>query len=244
VSLPLDAVVRWKRPGRRRKSGASGAAAEVLGVESPPVPPPLAILGTHVFAEEVADLVEQRGEHELVAFVENWDRERVGRTLAGRPVIWVDELADHAGEWSAVCAIGSPERRDYVEHVAALGVGFATVVHPSAVVAPSARLGSGCIVSPGVVIGAQTEIGEHVILNRGVLVGHHTRISSCVTLSPGANVAGCVEIGDGAYVGMGATVIDRRTVGAGALVAAGAVVVRDVPDSVRVQGVPARAVAR
>jgi acetyltransferase EpsM len=205
---------------------------------------PLAILGTHVFAEEVADLVDQVGEHELVAFVENWDRERVGRTLAGRPVIWVDELAEHADEWSAVCAIGSPERRDYVEQVAGLGVEFATLVHRSAVVAPSARLGAGCIVSPGVVIGAHTVIGEHVILNRGVLVGHHTRVGSCVTLSPAANIAGCAEIGDGAYVGMGATVVDRRTVGAGALVAAGAVVVRDVPDAVRVQGVPARAVER
>jgi acetyltransferase EpsM len=203
---------------------------------------PLAILGTHVFAEEVADLVEQIGEHELVAFVENWDRERAGRTLAGRPVIWVDELAERSGEWSAVCAIGSPERRAYIEQVAGLGIAFATVRHPSAVIAPSARLGPGCVVSPGVVVGAHTEIGDHVILNRGVLVGHHTRIGSFVTLSPAANVAGCVEVGTGAYVGMGATVIDRRTIGPGALVAAGAVVVRDVPENTRVQGVPARAV--
>jgi acetyltransferase EpsM len=205
---------------------------------------PLAILGTHVFAEEVADLVAQIGDHELVAFVENWDRERAGRTLADRPVIWVEELAEHAGEWRAVCAIASPDRRAYVEHVAGLGVAFATVIHPSAVVAPSARLGAGCIVSPGVVIGAHARIGEHVILNRGVLVGHHTEVGSCVTLSPAANVAGCVEIGHGAYIGMGATVIDRRSVGAGALVAAGAVVVRDVPDGTRVQGVPARVVER
>jgi acetyltransferase EpsM len=204
------------------------------------VPAPLAILGTHTFAEEVADVVAQAGEHEVVAFVENWDRERVGRVLAGQPVIWVDELAEHAGEWSAVCAIGSPDRRAYIEQVAGLGVTFATVVHPSAVVAPSARLGAGCIVSPAAVIGAHTQVGEHVIVNRGVLVGHHTRIGSFVTLSPAANVAGCVEVGDGAYVGMGATVIDRRTVGAGALVAAGAVVVRDVPEGARVQGVPAR----
>jgi sugar O-acyltransferase (sialic acid O-acetyltransferase NeuD family) len=204
----------------------------------------LAILGTHTFAEEVADLVEQIGEHELVAFVENWDRERTGRTVAGRPVIWVDELAEHAGEWSVVCGIGSPERRGYVEHVATLGVEFATVVHPTAVVAPSARLGAGCIVSPGAVLGAHTEFGEHVIVNRGVLVGHHTRVGSCVTLSPGVNLAGLVEIGAGTFVGIGATVIDRRTVGAGALVAAGAVVVRDVPDAARVQGVPARVVER
>lgn len=186
----------------------------------------------------------QTGEHELVAFVENWDRERAGRALAGLPVIWVDELAEHAGEWSAVCAIASPQRRAYVDHVAGLGIAFTSVVHPSAVVAPSARLGAGCIVSPGVVVGAHTDIGEHVILNRGVLVGHHTRVGSCVTMSPGANVAGCVDIGDGAYIGMGATVIDRRKVGPGALVAAGAVVVRDVAEDGRVQGVPARAVER
>jgi acetyltransferase EpsM len=205
---------------------------------------PLAILGSGVFAEEVADLVAQSGEHDVVAFVENWERERAGKSLSGRPVIWVDELAEHAGEWSAVCAIAAPERRGYVDHVAGLGIDFATVLHPSAVVAPSAQLGAGCIVSPGVVVGAHTEIGQHVILNRGVLVGHHTRVGSCVTVSPGANIAGCVEIGDGAYIGMGATVIDRRTVGAGALVAAGAVVVKDVPGTARVQGVPARVVER
>ena len=49
----------------------------------------LAILGTRTFAEEVSDLVEQTGEHEVVAFVENWERERAGRVLDGRPVIWV-----------------------------------------------------------------------------------------------------------------------------------------------------------
>ena len=139
---------------------------------------------------------------------------------------------------------GSPERRAYVEQAAAMGIEFATLVHPSAVVAPTARLGQGCIVAPGTVIAAHTRIGDHVILNRGVLVGHHTSVGSCVTLSPGANVAGCVEIGDGVFLGMGATVIDRRRVGAGALVAAGAVVVRDVPEGARVQGVPARAVER
>ena len=170
---------------------------------------PLLILGTHVFAEEVADLVEQAGEHELAGFVENWDRDRAGRELLGRPVHWIGDVAPLARTHVAVCAIGTTRRRDYVEQVAELGFSFATVRHPSAIVSPRAQVAPGCVLSARVVVATGTRIGAHTILNRGVLVGHHTEIGSCVTVSPGANVAGCVTIGDGAYVGMGATVLDR-----------------------------------
>lgn len=145
----------------------------------------LLILGTHVFAEEVADLVEQAGEHELAGFVENWDRERCGRELLGRPVHWIDDVAPLAATHLAVCAIGTTRRRDYVEQVAELGFGFATVRHPSAVVSPRAEVAPGCVVGARVVVATGTRIGAHVILNRGVLVGHHTEIGRCFTVSPG-----------------------------------------------------------
>ncbi len=204
--------------------------------------PPLLILGTHVFAEEVADLVDQADEHELAGFVENWDRERSGRELLDRPVHWIDDVGPLARTHAAVCAIGTTRRRAYVEQVAAMGFAFATVRHPSAVVSPRAEVEPGCVVGARVVIATGTRIGAHVILNRGVLIGHHTEIGSCVTVSPGANVAGCVSIGDGAYVGMGATVLDRIRVGEDAVVGAGAVVTRDVPAGTQVLGVPARVV--
>jgi acetyltransferase EpsM len=204
----------------------------------------LVILGTRVFAEEVADLVEQAGEHELAAFAENWERERCDRQLLGRPVVWVDDLPELAATHQAVCAIGTTRRRVFVEQAAGHGIGFTTVRHPSAIVSPSAAIGEGAIVGARVVVGAHTRIGSHAILNRGVLVGHHTEIGDYVTASPGANIAGLVTIGDGAYIGMGATVIDRITIGANSLVGAGAVVTKDVPEGVQVQGVPARIVRR
>jgi acetyltransferase EpsM len=202
----------------------------------------LLILGSHIFAEEVADLVEQAGEHELAGFAENWDRERCDEDLLGLPVHWIDDVAGLADTHLAVCAIGTTQRRAFVEQAEALGFGFATVRHPSAVVSPRARIGAGAIVGPGVIVATQADVGAHTILNRGVLVGHHTTLGCYVTVSPGANVAGKVTIGDGAYVGMGATVLDRMQVGEDAVVGAGAVVTRDVPARTQVLGVPARVV--
>ena len=202
----------------------------------------LLILGSHIFAEEVADLVEQAGELELAGFVENWDRARCGADLLGRPVHWIEDVAGLAGTHLAVCAIGTTKRRGFVEQAQALGFGFATVRHPSAVVSPRAEVAAGAIVSAGVIVATQAQVGAHTILNRGVLVGHHTTVGRYVTVSPGANIAGKVTIGDGAYVGMGATVLDRMRIGEDAVVGAGAVVTRDVPARTQVLGVPARVV--
>jgi acetyltransferase EpsM len=51
-----------------------------------------------------------------------------------------------------------------------------------------------------------------------------------------------VEIGDGTYVGMGATVLDNISIGKGCTIGAGSVVTKDLPDAVKVVGVPARIV--
>lgn len=204
--------------------------------------PPLLILGTHVFAEEVADLATESGEHELAGFVENWDRERCRTELLGRPVHWIDDVAELAATHVAVCAIGTTKRRGFVEQAESLRFRFATVRHPTAVVSRAARIEPGAVLSAGVIVATHARIGAHVILNRGVLVGHHTTIGRYVTVSPAANVAGGVTIADGAYIGMGATILDRIRVGEDAVVGAGAVVTRDVPPRTQVVGVPARAV--
>lgn len=200
----------------------------------------LIILGTRLFAEEVAEIVADGGEYELVGFGENWERERCAAPLLGLPVHWVDDLPPLAATHLAVCAIGTTKRAAYVAQVEAMGFRFATVAHPTAHVSRTARVGDGSIVSAGVVVAARAEIGRHVILNRGALIGHHSAIGDGVTVSPGANIAGRVHIGAGAFVGIGAIVVDRVTIGAGAFVGAGAVVVRDVPDHVQVVGTPAR----
>ncbi len=204
---------------------------------------PLLICGTRTFAVEVADLVTDIPDLEVAGFVENEDRERCAGTLEGLPIHWVDDLAELAGTHSAVCALATTHRSRFTDQVAALGMPFATLVHPTAHVSRSSTLGEGTIVSAGAIVGAQTSIGRHCILNRGVLVGHHTTIGDHCTLNPGANVAGRLTLGDRVFVGMGAQVLGELHVGPGAVIGAGAVVTKDVDERAVVMGVPARPVA-
>jgi acetyltransferase EpsM len=202
----------------------------------------IVVLGSGRFAAEVADLVAQTGGQRVEGFVEGRDRGRCEETLFGLPVTWIDEAAPLAAVHEAVCAVGTTKRNAFVEDAEAAGFRFTSVIHPSAVVSPSATVGAGCIVGPATVVGAESRLGAHVILNRGALIGHHATIGDFVTVSPGANIAGSSTVGDQAFIGMGALVLDQRSVGQGAIVGAGAVVTRDVPARAHVQGVPARIV--
>jgi acetyltransferase EpsM len=201
---------------------------------------PILILGTYAFAEEVDDLISEIPEWRTAGFVENADRSRCGSTLHGKPIHWVDDLGTVGRGHHLICAIGTTKRRHYIEQVAPFGLPFATIVHPSARISSTSRIGVGSIVSVGVIVAAHAEVGSHVILNRGTMVGHHTRIGSCVTISPGANVAGKCIIEDDCYIAMGSIVLDYRHVGKGSVVAAASLVTRDVPPNVRVMGAPAR----
>jgi len=203
----------------------------------------IALLGTGLFAEELTDLVSAIVGIELVTYVENLDRARVGKSSNGVPIVWVDDILQ-LGDIGAVSAITTTERERYVAQVAAMGIRFTRLVHPSAVVAPSAALGLGVVIQANVVIGAQTVLGDHVIVNRGALIGHHSRLGEFATVQAGANISGATDIGARAYVWPSATVLDHLRVGEGALIGAGAVVTRDVEPHVQVVGVPARVVKR
>lgn len=203
---------------------------------------PILVLGARTLSEDIADRISEIPGFEVVGFVENMDPERCKDSIDGLPILWVDELAAMAGTHLAVCGLATTQRKRYVDQVAALGMRFATLVHPSASVSAKSSLGGGCFVSAAACIGAKTELGKQVFVNRGALIGHHTRIGDYVTIQPGANIAGMVTVGEGTYIAMGAVILDRLTIGRDCVIGAGSVVTKDVPDRVQVVGVPARIV--
>lgn len=196
------------------------------------------IAGTRSFAAEVAGYAREAG-LELAGLLEPNDRDRIGGTVHGLPVAWLEDAGAEAGT-PALVGTGDRDRREVAARLEAAGFRPATLVHPTAHVPARTEIGPGTIVAPGAVIGAEVRIGRQVVVGRGSLVGHHTHVGEFATLGPGANVAGNSRLGPDAFLGMGAVVRDHVTVGAGAVVAMGAVVIGDVEPSAEVRGLPAR----
>lgn len=116
----------------------------------------------------------------------------------------------------------------------------ATIIHPSAVVSPSAELGVGCFIGPRAVVNARARIGVGAIVNSGAIVEHDVHVGSFAHLAPASVLLGQSRVGDNALIGGGAVVLPSRTVGAGATIGAGAVATRQVAENDVVVGVPAR----
>jgi UDP-perosamine 4-acetyltransferase len=205
---------------------------------------PVIVLGSGGHAKVLVEALRAQGTK--VIGVTDADPARRGAAVLGADVIGTDE-ALHGFPPSAamlVNGLGSvgatTSRRKLFERFKGRGYRFATVVHPTAWVSPSARLGEGVQIMAGCVVQADCAIGDDSIVNSGASVDHDCRIGSHVHIAPGVTLSGGVEVGDNAHIGTASTVMQGVRVGESSIVGAGAVVIKNVPPRVTVGGVPAR----
>jgi hypothetical protein len=98
----------------------------------------IAIIGAGGFAREVADVVHAinaaNPTYEFVGYLDD-NSARWGEILNDSPILGGIEWAGAHGDVQLVCGIGNPRtRKAVVERYAALGVRFATLIHPMAVI--------------------------------------------------------------------------------------------------------------
>nr|WP_222533451.1 acetyltransferase [Azospirillum sp. 412522] len=140
-----------------------------------------------------------------------------------------------------VVAVGEPaDRARLAGRLADAGGAFVSIVHPTAYVAPTARVGAGCVLCPLCFVGAFAAIADHAVVNAHASLGHDARLGRAAVLSPHASCGGGAFIGEEALLGSGAILLPGQSVGARARVAPGAVVYGPVPDGAMAMGNPAR----
>jgi len=135
-------------------------------------------------------------------------------------------------------------RRMVAERLLARGAEFATLVHPTAVVAESARIGRGSILCPGAIVSDSATLGECVLMNYHASLGHDASAGDFAVLSPYATLGGGATVGGDVFLGLHASVGPGRSVGARSKVSANSCVLSDTPADSIIYGVPGRIVPR
>lgn len=89
-----------------------------------------------------------------------------------------------------------------------------TVIHPTAVIDVSAKIGSGCFIGPLATVSIDAVVEDHSIIHLQSSIGHDSRVGSHCTVLPGARISGNVSLGDGVLIGSNAFIFQGSQVGA------------------------------
>lgn len=144
-----------------------------------------------------------------------------------------------------VVAIGNNQIRKKIVGLLNIKIDYyGTVIHPSAIISPSASIQAGTVIMPNVVVNADCQIGGHVILNSTCVVEHDCVVENFAHISPGTILTGGVTVGEGTQLGAKSTVIPLIKIGDWSMVGAGSVVIKNIDDRITAAGVPARVIKK
>ena len=209
--------------------------------------PELVVVGAGGFGRETVEAVRALntvgGRWRLAGYLDD-EPALHGKVIDGVPVLGSAEELDNMPDVSVVvCTARSDNYVSRPRIVETLGLPperYATIIHPSASVSTSSRVGPGTVLLAQTVLTAAVTVGSHVAIMPHVILTHDDVIGDFATVASGVCLGGNVHVGRCAYVGAGALVREHRSIGSYALVGMGAVVTRDIPPREVWAGVPAR----
>ena len=138
------------------------------------------------------------------------------------------------------CAICNPPVRKKVIHILLeKGAEFISVIHSTALIQETAKLGTGIILCPYTTVNDHAVLGDYVMLNEMTTIGHDANIGNYTCTMGHVDITGFAKVGETSYFGSGARALPHSRIGNNAFVGAGSVVIRRVRDNTKVFGVPA-----
>lgn len=103
-------------------------------------------------------------------------------------------------------------------------------VHPTAVIADSAKIGKGNIIYPYCLIGPNVKIADFNFFNCHVAIGHDSKIYNNNIFSPNCCIAGSVKINKNNFFGLKSAVIPNKKIGKDNIIQAGMIVDKDISN--------------
>lgn len=135
-------------------------------------------------------------------------------------------------------------RKPVFEYLSCHGWHAINVIHPDAVVSPTAKLGKGILIECGCLVTPSPVIGDNVVVNTGSQVNHDNIVEDNVYIASGVILSGGVIIGENTLLDDGVIVTLGSKVGKDSLIGAGAIVTKDIPDGVVAYGNPCKVIRK
>ena len=140
-----------------------------------------------------------------------------------------------------VCAISDVNVKEAcIEKIKKKNGEFISVIHRSAIVYPSSRIGEGVIIAPNCVVTDNVSVGNHVMINIHSMVGHDAMIGDYSSIMSYVNITGRCKIGRKVFLASGVQMSPLTTIGDQGYAGIGSVVLKNVNPGVKVFGNPAR----
>lgn len=201
----------------------------------------IVILGGGGFGTFARDLCAFAGK-EPYGILDNFKPK--GTSVNGCPVLGPISLVDDAElrkRCRFVVAIRDFQlRREWAARIKRNGGKLATLIHPSVVISPSARIGEGVMINAFSFVYANAVVGDLCIIESHCMIGTEITVGDVCMIAPGVHINRQAKVGEDTFIGSCAVFIPNVTVGRNCVIGAGAAVVRDIPDNKVAAGVPAR----
>ena len=198
----------------------------------------IVIIGASGHGKVIADIAKLNGYQEIIFLDDDITKTKNGKYDVAGTTADIDKYLE---QYDFIIAIGNNEiRKKITKQLDAKNIIQPVLIHPSAIVDPTATISSGTVVMANVVINADTKIGKGCIINTAATIDHDGKIADFVHLSPGVHIAGTVNIGANTWVATGVSIINNLNICNDSIIGAGAVVVKDIKEQGTYIGVPAR----
>jgi sugar O-acyltransferase (sialic acid O-acetyltransferase NeuD family) len=206
---------------------------------------PVALYGAGNGAITLQEAMEAGDQYRAVCFID--DNPKHAAIHNGLPIVHgsqLSELKEKGIDHIATEIAGGAIRMRIKKQIENFGFELVTIIHPSAFIATSVKIGIGNFIKARAVIETNTVIRDCCIIDNGVVIAHDNLIENACHIAPGAIFGSSIKIGENTIVGIGASISTNINIGSNCIISVGSAVTKHVENNSVVDGVPAKVIGK
>lgn len=205
------------------------------------------ILGTSGNSIDILDTINEincnNKKYNCIGFLDD-NKKVIGKYFLGKPVLGNLSSYSEFKECYFVNGICSPYKfwmkRFIIEELNIPINRFETIIHPTASVSKTAKLGNDTVIFQNVSITSNVRIGKHVMILPNSIISHDSIIGDYTTITGGVCISGNVKIGSSCYLGTNSCIKNNIIIEDNCLIGMGSVVLNNIKNNSVFVGNPAK----